>query len=83
MQTNVHDSCVLLSPFVLQCDSLLPEDSATLFATALPASTLQSPAWLRAFLTAHENAITTVFLDIAGPHPLQSSTTDLLAALDA
>ena len=62
---------------------LLFSDAAHKPDTLPPDVALQSPAWLRAFLTAHENAITTVFLDIAGPHPLQSSPTDLLAALEA
>ena len=44
---------------------------------------LNSPAWLRAFLGAHVDEITTVFFDIAGPHPLQASPRDLIAALDA
>jgi hypothetical protein len=48
-----------------------------------PHVALQSPAWLRAFLSAHAEEITTVFFDIAGPHPLQASPADLLAALDA
>lgn len=51
---------------------------------ALPAAVgLHSPAWLQAFLGVHAAEITTVFLDIAGPHPLQASPADLLAALDA
>ncbi|KQR37490.1 MULTISPECIES: hypothetical protein [Microbacterium] len=37
--------------------------------------------WLRKFLVAHP--ITTVFLDIAGPHPMQASPDELLRALDA
>ena len=50
----------------------------------LPASVaLQSPTALRAFLGAHGDEITTVFLDIAGPHPMQASPADLIAALDA
>ena len=39
--------------------------------------------WLRAFLGAHEDEITTVFFDIAGPHPMQATPADLIAALDA
>lgn len=51
---------------------------------ALPAHVaLQSPAGLRAFLGAHEAQITTVFFDIAGPHPMQASPADVIAALDA
>jgi hypothetical protein len=60
---------------------LLFSDAAHKPATLPPDVALQSPAWLRAFLTAHQSAITTVFFDIAGPHPLQASPTDLLAAL--
>lgn len=37
--------------------------------------------WLRKFLATHP--ITTVFLDIAGPHPMQASPDELLKALDA
>jgi len=62
---------------------LLFSDAAHKPATLPPGVALQSPAWLRAFLSAHEEQITTVFFDIAGPHPLQASPTDLIAALDA
>ncbi|WP_431803834.1 dehydrogenase [Microbacterium sp. bgisy203] len=48
-----------------------------------PAVGLQSPGWLRAFLGVHGDEITTVFFDIAGPHPMQASPNDLIAALDA
>ncbi|CAH0254820.1 SseB family protein [Microbacterium foliorum] len=37
--------------------------------------------WLRAFLGTHP--ITTVFLDIAGPHPMQASPEEILKALEA
>ena len=51
---------------------------------ALPAAVgLQSPAWLRAFLGAHADEITTVFFDIAGPHAMQAAPADVIAALDA
>lgn len=50
----------------------------------LPAGVaLQSPAWLRTFLGTHEDEITTVFFDIAGPHPMQATPADLIAALEA
>ncbi|GAA3777133.1 hypothetical protein GCM10022240_30720 [Microbacterium kribbense] len=50
----------------------------------LPSSVgLHSAAWLRAFLGAHGDEITTVFFDIAGPHPMQAAPADLIAALDA
>lgn len=48
-----------------------------------PTVALQSPAWLRAFLGRHREAVKTVFFDIAGPHPMQASPEDLIAALDA
>ena len=62
---------------------LLFSDAAHKPATLPPGVALQSPAWLRTFLGAHEDEITTVFFDIAGPHPMQASPTDLIAALDA
>lgn len=40
-----------------------------------------SAAWLRKFLGTHP--ITTVFLDIAGPHPMQASPQEILKALEA
>ncbi|WP_221583615.1 dehydrogenase [Microbacterium sp. G2-8] len=42
-----------------------------------------SPAWLTGFLTQYRDTITTVFLDIAGPHPMQASPGDLLEILEA
>ncbi|WP_194397298.1 dehydrogenase [Microbacterium atlanticum] len=62
---------------------LLFSDAAHKPASLPPGVALQSPAWLRAFLGAHEAEITTVFFDIAGPHPLQAAPADLIAALDA
>ncbi|SJN46544.1 hypothetical protein FM104_15020 [Microbacterium esteraromaticum] len=46
-----------------------------------PAVGVYSPAWLKAFLTTHRDTITTVFLDIAGPHPMQAPPAELLKAL--
>jgi hypothetical protein len=48
-----------------------------------PAVGLQSPAWLKSFLKRYESTITTVFLDIAGPHPMQAPPAELLRALEA
>lgn len=62
---------------------LLFSDAAHKPASLPPGVALQSPAWLRSFLGAHEAEITTVFFDIAGPHPLQAAPADLIAALDA
>ncbi|APZ35420.1 MULTISPECIES: dehydrogenase [Microbacterium] len=61
---------------------LLFSDAVHKPAALPPAVALQSPAWLRAFLSAHEAEITTVFFDIAGPHPMQATPADLIAALD-
>ncbi|MFJ6651521.1 dehydrogenase [Microbacterium sp. NPDC091313] len=62
---------------------LLFSDAAFKPETLPPHVALQSPAWLRTFVAAHRDDITTVFFDIAGPHPLQASPADLLAALEA
>jgi hypothetical protein len=62
---------------------LLFSDAAHKPETLPPAVALQSPAALRAFLGAHGDEITTVFFDIAGPHPMQSTPADVIAALDA
>jgi hypothetical protein len=50
---------------------------------SLPPAGLRSPAWLRAYLTAHRDDVAVVFLDIAGPHPMQASPDELLRALEA
>ncbi|MET0303705.1 MAG: dehydrogenase [Microbacteriaceae bacterium] len=62
---------------------LLFSDATHKPETLPPAVALQSPAALRAFLGAYGERITTVFFDIAGPHPLQATPADLIAALDA
>ncbi|GAA4373552.1 dehydrogenase [Agromyces bauzanensis] len=62
---------------------LLFSDAANKPANLPPAVGLQSPAWLRSFLKRYESTITTVFLDIAGPHPMQAPPTELLRALEA
>jgi len=62
---------------------LLFSDATNKPASLPPAVALQSPAWLRAFLGTHEAEITTVFFDIAGPHPMQAAPADIIAALDA
>ncbi len=71
-------------------DQKTGEVALLLFSDALhkpealpPTVALQSPSWLRTFLGTHEAEITTVFLDIAGPHPMQATPADLIAALDA
>lgn len=62
---------------------LLFSDAAHKPATLPPGVALNTPGWLRAFLGLHEDDIATVFIDIAGPHPMQATPTDLIAALDA
>ncbi|MCC9055294.1 dehydrogenase [Microbacterium sp. F2E] len=62
---------------------LLFSDAANKPAELPAAVGLQSPAWLRAFLAAHADEITTVFFDIAGPHAMQAAPADVIAALDA
>lgn len=62
---------------------LLFSDAANKPTTLPPAVGLQSPGWLRAFLGAHEDEITTVFFDLMGPHPMQASPADIIEALDA
>lgn len=61
---------------------LLFSDAANKPAALPPGVALQSPAWLRAFLSTHEAELTTVFFDIAGPHPMQATPADLIAAFD-
>jgi len=60
---------------------LLFSDAANKPASLPPAVGLQSPGWLLAFLRTHREEITTVFLDIAGPHPMQAQPDELIAAL--
>ncbi|MBD3941410.1 dehydrogenase [Microbacterium sp. NEAU-LLC] len=62
---------------------LLFSDAAHKPAALPPGVALQSPGWLRAFLGTHQDRITTVFFDIAGPHPMQATPADIIAALDA
>ena len=62
---------------------LLFSDAAHKPATLPSGVALNTPGWLRAFLGLHEDDIATVFIDIAGPHPMQATPTDLIAALDA
>jgi hypothetical protein len=62
---------------------LLFSDAQHKPASLPPAVALQSPGWLRAFLGVHGDEITTVFFDIAGPHAMQATPADLIAALDA
>ncbi|MGF2950016.1 dehydrogenase [Microbacterium alcoholitolerans] len=62
---------------------LLFSDATHKPANLPPGVGIYSPAWLRSFLTTHRETITTVFLDIAGPHPMQAPPAELLKALEA
>lgn len=60
---------------------LLFSDARHKPANLPPGVGIYSPQWLRSFLAAHRERITTVFFDIAGPHPMQAAPDDLLRAL--
>ena len=60
---------------------LLFSDAKNKPANLPPGVGVYTADWLRKFLAAHP--ITTVFLDIAGPHPMQAEPAELLKALDA
>lgn len=62
---------------------LLFSDAAYKPPTLPPGVALNTPGWLRAFLGLYEDEIAAVFLDIAGPHAMRATPTDLIAALDA
>lgn len=62
---------------------LLFSDAKNKPANLPPGIGIYSPAWLQNFLATHRETITTVFLDIAGPHPMQASPEELLVALEA
>ncbi|MGB3375011.1 MAG: dehydrogenase [Microbacterium sp.] len=61
---------------------LLFSDAKNKPANLPPGVGIYSPLWLKSFLTTHRDTITTVFLDIAGPHAMQAAPADLLAALE-
>ncbi|MFS0853903.1 dehydrogenase [Microbacterium sp. 179-I 3D4 NHS] len=60
---------------------LLFSDAKNKPANLPPGVGIYNAEWLRKFLGTHP--ITTVFLDIAGPHPMQASPQEILKALDA
>ena len=62
---------------------LLFSDARNKPANLPPTVASYSAAWLEKFLVTHEGTITTVFIDIAGPHPMQAAPTDILDALRA
>jgi hypothetical protein len=61
---------------------LLFSDAKNKPANLPPGVGIYSADWLRSFLTTHGDKITTVFLDIAGPHPMQAPPDELLKALE-
>lgn len=62
---------------------LLFSDARNKPANLPPTVAAYSAAWLEKFLVTHEDTITTVFIDIAGPHPMQAAPADILEALRA
>ena len=62
---------------------LLFSDAKNKPANLPPGVGIYSPEWLQQFLTTHRETITTVFLDIAGPHPMQAAPDELLRVLQA
>lgn len=61
---------------------LLFSDAKNKPANLPPGVGIYSPMWLKKFLTQYRETITTVFLDIAGPHPMQAPPEELLKALE-
>jgi len=61
---------------------LLFSDAKNKPANLPPGVGIYSPDWLKGFLTKYGETITTVFLDIAGPHPMQAPPAELLKALE-
>ena len=60
---------------------LLFSDAKNKPANLPPGVGIYDAEWLRGFLAKHGDVITTVFLDIAGPHPMQAPPAELLKAL--
>ncbi|WP_341578370.1 dehydrogenase [Microbacterium schleiferi] len=79
---DVGEVWTFRDPNTGQVALLLFSDAANKPATLPPAVALMPPASLKTFLQAHRDEITTVFFDLAGPHPMQASPVDVLAALE-
>src|SRR3954453_15774520 len=56
---------------------LLFSDAKNKPANLPPGVALYSPLWLKDFLSTYKDVITSVFFDIAGPHPMQADPADL------
>jgi hypothetical protein len=81
--TAARDVWTYRDPRTGEIALLLFSDATHKPETLPPGVALLPPARLRDFLGAHEDDITTVFFDVAGPNPMQATPTDLIAALDA
>lgn len=79
---DVGEVWTFRDPDTGQVALLLFSDALHKPATLPPAVALMPPHSLKAFLQAHREEITTVFFDLAGPHPMQASPADVLAALE-
>ncbi|HCU79198.1 MAG: dehydrogenase [Actinobacteria bacterium] len=79
---DVGEVWTFRDPNTGQVALLLFSNAANKPATLPPAVALMPPASLKTFLQAHRDEITTVFFDLAGPHPMQASPADVLAALE-
>ena len=79
---NVGEVWTFRDPNTGQVALLLFSDAVNKPATLPPAVALMPPASLKTFLEVHRDEITTVFFDLAGPHPMQASPADVLVALE-
>ncbi|GAA2960975.1 dehydrogenase [Microbacterium schleiferi] len=79
---DVGEVWTFRDPNTGQVALLLFSDAVNKPATLPPAVALMPPASLKTFLEAHRDEIATVFFDLAGPHPMQASPTDVLVALE-
>ena len=79
---DVGEVWTFRDPNTGQVALLLFSNAANKPETLPPAVALMPPASLKTFLQAHRDEITTVFFDLAGPHPMQASPADVLAALE-
>lgn len=80
---GVDDLWIYRDPATGLAALLLFSDIAHRPASLPEAVTLLSPPVLRAYLGVHGDELATVYFDIAGPHPMQASPADIIAALDA
>ena len=79
---DVGEVWTFRDPNTGQVALLLFSDATNKPATLPPAVALMPPASLMTFLEVHRDEITTVFFDLAGPHPMPASPVDVLAALE-